>query len=201
MQSKLYILLTLKITRLEFVHSRGYIHRDIKPDNLLVGGELKNIIYLIDYGLSKEYKDNNTGLHIEFCSRKGLIGTAKYASINTHRGFEQSRRDDLESAGYVFIYLLKGELPWDKSKVKSKAIVQDAIYKQKVGISISSLFPAGGSNFTYIIGVLDIYINYCQTLKFQETPDYAYIKSLFSTSLHASQTIRKASIRKDSLPV
>ena len=109
MQSKLYFLYNSKITRLEFFHSRDYVHRDVKPENLLLGPDKnRDTVYLIDYGLANEYFDKRINLHIRMKNRLGLIGTAKYASINAHNGLEQSRRDDLEAAGYFLIYLHNG---------------------------------------------------------------------------------------------
>jgi serine/threonine protein kinase len=100
------------ITRIEAMHNMGYIHRDLKPENILMGlEENASILYLIDYGLAKKWKTSNN-CHIPFREGKSLTGTARYASAATHLGIEQSRRDDLEGAGYVLLYLLKGELPW-----------------------------------------------------------------------------------------
>jgi serine/threonine protein kinase len=109
------------LQRIEFIHEKGFIHRDIKPENFVLGlNEKSNTVYLIDYGLSKRYKDKNTGQHIPYRENRHLTGTARYASLNAHVGIEQSRRDDLESIGYVLIYFLVGRLPWQSKFEKSK---------------------------------------------------------------------------------
>mmetsp|Transcript_126909 Transcript_126909/g.179047 ORF Transcript_126909/g.179047 Transcript_126909/m.179047 type:complete len:220 (+) Transcript_126909:59-718(+) len=101
------------IARVEYIHSKNYIHRDIKPDNFLIGlGKNSHVVYAIDFGLAKRFRDARTTQHIPYRENKNLTGTARYASINAHLGIEQSRRDDLEAIGYVLIYLLKGYLPW-----------------------------------------------------------------------------------------
>ena len=97
---------------IEYIHSKNLIHRDIKPSNFLIGqGNKSNTIYTIDFGLSKKYRESKTSLHIPYRDGKLLIGTARFASINTHLGIEQSRRDDIESIGYMMVYLMKGSLP------------------------------------------------------------------------------------------
>lgn len=94
------------------MHTKGFIHRDLKPENVLMGlDQNASTLYLIDFGLAKMYKTSQ-GEHIPFRDKKSLTGTARYASAATHLGIEQSRRDDLEGAGYVILYLLKSELPW-----------------------------------------------------------------------------------------
>jgi serine/threonine protein kinase len=107
------ILANSMIDRLEYTHSKNIVHRDLKPSNFSLGLESNSAtVFLIDFGLSKFFWEN--GQHIPNCTGKNLVGTARYASINVHKGYEYGRRDDLESLGYILIYFLKGSLPWQK---------------------------------------------------------------------------------------
>jgi serine/threonine protein kinase len=125
------------ITRIEFMHSKGYLHRDIKPDNFLMGlGRKANQVYIIDFGLAKRYRDSTTNRHIPYRENKNLTGTARYASCNTHLGIEQSRRDDLESLGYVLLYFLRGSLPWQGLKAATKTQKYDKICEKKISTPI-----------------------------------------------------------------
>ena len=101
------------VSRVEFIHSRSFLHRDIKPDNFLIGISKKShIVHMIDLGLGKRYRNTETGDHIPMKEGKSLTGTARYASLNAQQGLELSRRDDMEGIGFVLMYLLLGKLPW-----------------------------------------------------------------------------------------
>ncbi|XP_043691574.1 casein kinase 1-like protein 10 isoform X6 [Telopea speciosissima] len=161
------------INRVEYMHSRGFLHRDIKPDNFLMGlGRRANQVYIIDYGLAKKYRDLQTHKHIPYRENKNLTGTARYASINTHLGVEQSRRDDLESLGYVLMYFLRGSLPWQGLKAGTKKQKYDKISEKKMLTPIEVLCKSYPSEFIS-------YFHYCRSLRFDDKPDYSYLKRLF----------------------
>jgi serine/threonine protein kinase len=128
------------LCRLEIIHTKCYVHRDIKPDNFLMGiGSHRHMVYVIDFGLAKLYRDPRTHRHIPYREGKNLTGTARYASINTHLGVEQSRRDDLESLGFVLMYFLRGSLPWQGLKANTKKQKYDRILEKKNTVSIEML--------------------------------------------------------------
>ncbi|KAE8681761.1 Casein kinase I isoform epsilon [Hibiscus syriacus] len=161
------------INRVEYMHSRGFLHRDIKPDNFLMGlGRKANQVFIIDYGLAKKYRDLQTHKHIPYRENKNLTGTARYASVNTHLGIEQSRRDDLESLGYVLLYFLRGSLPWQGLKAGTKKQKYDKISEKKVSTPIEVLCKSYPSEFVS-------YFQYCRSLRFEDKPDYSYLKRLF----------------------
>ncbi|KAH9801508.1 protein kinase domain-containing protein [Citrus sinensis] len=167
------ILLIIQINRVEFVHSKSFLHRDIKPDNFLMGlGRRANQVYIIDFGLAKKYRDTSTHQHIPYRENKNLTGTARYASMNTHLGIEQSRRDDLESLGYVLMYFLRGSLPWQGLKAGTKKQKYEKISEKKVSTSIEALCRGYPTEFAS-------YFHYCRSLRFDDKPDYAYLKRIF----------------------
>ncbi|KAL0426853.1 UNVERIFIED_CONTAM: Casein kinase-like protein 2 [Sesamum latifolium] len=161
------------INRVEFVHSKSFLHRDIKPDNFLMGlGRRANQVYIIDFGLAKKYRDSSTHQHIPYRENKNLTGTARYASMNTHLGIEQSRRDDLESLGFVLMYFLRGSLPWQGLKAGTKKQKYEKISEKKVSTSIEALCRGYPTEFAS-------YFHYCRSLRFEDKPDYAYLKRIF----------------------
>lgn len=161
------------LRRVEFVHSKNFLHRDLKPDNFLMGvGKRGNQVFLIDFGLAKKYRDPRTHQHIPFREGKSLTGTARYASVNSHNGFEQSCRDDLESLGYLLVYFLKGSLPWQGLRVQDKQSKYDRIAESKRSTSVEDLCGDLPSAFAE-------YIKYCRELDFDQKPDMLYLRKIF----------------------
>lgn len=164
------------ITRLESIHENEIIHRDLKPENLLIGTESNSrTIYLIDYGLAKKFM--NKGMHVPFKENIGLVGTARYSSVNAHLGNEQSRRDDLESLGYILIYFLTGHLPWMNLIAKTKKEKHKVIIEKKIQTSVEELCDGLPKEF-------EIYMNYVKYgLKFDSEPNYDFMRKIFRNLL------------------
>lgn len=169
MNSSNFILIAEQLLeRLEFIHSRSVIHRDLKPHQLVLGGPKHKNVYLIDYGLSKLFESQN-GCHIPYSEGRPFVGTFNYASLNAHLGLQQSRRDDLESYCYILAYFLTGDLPW---KINHATQNETAIKKMKLSIKSYEIFGDEVS--------LGRIFNYVRSLKFDQKPDYNYIRSLLT---------------------
>jgi serine/threonine protein kinase len=164
---------------MEKIHNTGIIHRDIKPDNFMFGcDENRSRLYVMDFGLSKLWLQNDK--HINFKKDRSMIGTARYASLNIHKGFELSRRDDIESIGYLLVYLAKGRLPWQGLKHKNKTgdmkkSGMEAISDKKHSTSLKILCDELPECFSQ-------YIKHARDLKFNEKPNYDYLKRLIISS-------------------
>lgn len=186
------------VDRIAWLHSRGIVHRDVKPQNFLCGrialddGEgsawrphvafstSADDVFVVDFGLAKAF--NTRSGHVQFKRHQGRAGTARYASINTHKGHVQSRRDDLEAIGYMLVFLHKGRLPWQGVKASSRRHKHKKICAVKSATSLTELCDGMPQAFA-------MYIEYARRLGFSEQPDYDYCKSLFEAVLHETPCV------------
>lgn len=168
------------ITRIEFIHNKNFLHRDIKPDNFLMGlGNKANVVYVIDFGLAKRYRDSRTNIHIPYRDGKSMTGTARYASLNTSLGIEQSRRDDIEGLCNVFLYLLRGSLPWQGLPGTTKAEKYRNIMEKKMQTTVETLCANLPPEFV-------TFLNYSRQLRFEDKPDYNYLRRLMKDPFNRS---------------
>mmetsp|Transcript_25428 Transcript_25428/g.72442 ORF Transcript_25428/g.72442 Transcript_25428/m.72442 type:complete len:369 (+) Transcript_25428:189-1295(+) len=167
----------------EHLHSRGFIHRDIKPDNVCIGRATSpsssilleaqaSDIYLIDFGLSQRYCDLKTGKHVPYSEGNGFSGTLLYCSINAQEGIQQSRRDDLQALGYSLMYLVLGQLPWQSLQGGTREDTDKMLRECKSSTTVAALCSGCPEPFA-------VYLVYSQGLRFEDRPDYAYLRRLF----------------------
>lgn len=158
------------LRRIEYLHSKGIIHRDIKPENFMFGCKDKvHHLYLIDFGLSKKYYENK---HSVMRMKLSLTGTARYASINAHKGVEQSRRDDLEAIGHMLFYFLRGSLPWSGLEAKTQEEKYRKIRETKEKVPLEELCAGFPESF-------QTYLRTCRDMEFKERPKYNDLRQLF----------------------
>jgi serine/threonine protein kinase len=167
----MYLCLCLfKLSILESLHDRHYVHLDVKPDNFMLGiGKLSNQVFLIDFGLAQLFRNPTT--HAAQFNRSSVIGTVRYSSINRHLGLTPSRGDDLESLVYVIVYLVKGSLPWQGIIVQPGQIHEDEVLRVKQATTVKALCKGLPQPF---VG----FIEYIQCLRFRDKPDYNYLRSI-----------------------
>jgi serine/threonine protein kinase len=161
------------VSILRDVHNRDILHRDLKPENFLL--DSSGNVYLIDFGLSKRYRDPTTHIHIPYREDKRLVGTPRYASMNTLLGIESGRRDDLESILYTLAYFLRGRLPWQGLKAIDKRRKNEKILNTKMATHIDDLFKGFPLEFI-------VFGEYIRALRFADKPDYDHLSSLFVDS-------------------
>ncbi|KAK6161902.1 hypothetical protein DH2020_001743 [Rehmannia glutinosa] len=172
------------ISILEKLHSRGYVHGDVKPENFLLGPpgtpDAKKL-FLVDLGLATRWRDNSTGLHVDYDQRPDVFrGTVRYASVHAHLGRTCSRRDDLESLAYALIFLLRGRLPWQGYQAENKGFL---VCKTKMATSPETLCCFCPAPFRQ-------FLEYVVNLKFDEEPSYAKYISLFDGIVGPNPDIR-----------
>ncbi|XP_017010005.2 casein kinase I [Drosophila takahashii] len=160
------------LVRVELLHRKCFLHRDIKPDNFLMGlGRYRTQVFMIDFGLAKKYYSLRAKMHIGYAEDRDLVGTARYASVRAHYA-EQGRRDDLESVGYLLLYFQRGRLPWQGIRAQSQAQKYEKIAECKANLSLQTLCSGLPIEFY-------LYLKYCRKLHFADNPDYVYLRQLF----------------------
>ena len=162
---------------LEYIHRKSFLHRDVKPDNFIMGiGPNSHLLYMIDFGFAKTYRDPTTLAHHPMQKGAGITGTARFASINTLSGYTQSRRDDLESLGYVIVYIAKGTLPWANIKCDNKDALYNRILETKIQTTPENLCSGLPAQF-------EEYIKYIRGMSYEQEPNYKYLRNLFLITL------------------
>ena len=167
------------IERLKFIHSKNYIHRNIKPENFVIGLEDPHVIYLQNFYLCEKYRSSKTNQHAKFKYTKEIVGTERYGSVNALRGLRQGRRDDLESLCYMLIYFFLGKLPWQGISADSDTEKHEKLLKEKKSFKIE--------NYKQIPKDFYTLFNYVKNLKFEEEPKYSLMIKLLQNIRNENQ--------------
>lgn len=180
------------ISRIQFVHTLGLVHRDIKPENFCMGMHDKcHVLYLIDFGLAKMFLSKKNGEHVDIVTGKRLAGTARYASIWTHEGISQARRDDMEGIWFTLLYLARGGFPWDTGPSTQNIEQYIGSVKKKVPPDqLCKNVPEPLKNFMLS------FISHVRSLDFAQEPDYFKLKQMCIAALHqlgTSETLESLS--------
>lgn len=166
------------VDRIEYVHQMSHLHRDLKPDNFVINSQNGFDIYLIDFGLARRYCQIIDGKveHVSRVKMQSFTGTARYASIGAQQQFTTSRKDDLESLGYILVYFLKGRLPWQQVP-KANAGPNGITAKQRKERILELKLSTKTAELCADLPMeIESFIIYCRTLKFEETPNYAKLR-------------------------
>ncbi|KAN0123247.1 Protein kinase-like domain containing protein [Russula decolorans] len=163
-----------KLSVLKSLHDHHYVHLDVKPDNFMIGtGDRSSRVFLIDFGLTRLFRNPATRKHITQFKGLDITGTVRYSSINSHLGLTQSRRDDLESLAYAIVYLVKGRLPWQGIAVHPGQVHHDEVLKLKQVTTAKTLCKGLPQPFIE-------FIQHIRSLGFEDKPDYRYLHSLLT---------------------
>jgi serine/threonine protein kinase len=162
------------LCRVQTLHEKGFIHRDLKPSNFMIGLDEPEKIFLADMGLCKPFRDPDSQIHIPFSDKRKIFGTMRFMSRNMHKRYELSRRDDLESIGFVLLYFFLGKLPWQNMRAADTTDKYEKIGLRKQKITVRALCKNAPDAF-------HDYMHYCRSLDFDAEPNYEYLKGLFKT--------------------
>jgi casein kinase I family protein HRR25 len=166
------MLATRLIPTIRYIHSKDFVHRDIKPGNMLLGPkDSETSVYIIDFGIARRYKNPRNGTHMPFLDGKPLVGTVRYASLNTHFGIAQTRRDDIECLAYSLLDCLR-DLPWGHITGGSPKQFEDRVREKKRSWTPERLCVG-------IPNAFKILLSHARQLKFDEEPDYDGLQKAF----------------------
>ena len=161
------------LRRIGLIHSKRTVHRDIKPENFVLGlGDKQTTVHLVDFGLSERYFDGVTRSHVPYREGCTVYGTPYFSSVNADCGCSQSRRDDIESFGYMIVFLATGTLPWiGLRSLGALNSWHQRVANCKAKTPISVLTANLPSEFGKII-------SYARSLKYDDSPNYDYLHGL-----------------------